>query len=139
MDMELLSGMKSLDFVDKKEAMDVTTETTTATTSNSPLVRIVTLDTTSASPRHQQQQKGTLSLPTIMDTSESPHPPPRLSNEHHVGGHDLVSHLHGVSPNPNGGPPKLPMRRLSRISVGSRPSTGRTSNVPFDEDECWET
>ncbi|MEM7560765.1 MAG: UPF0758 domain-containing protein [Planctomycetota bacterium] len=98
---------------------------------------IVTLDTktgAAASKSPPRQQTRVASLPTIMDTSDSPHPPPRLSNEHHVGGHDLVSHLHGLSPNPSG----LPVQRLSR-PCASRPLAMRTSNIPFDEDDCWET
>ena len=132
-DMELLSGMESLNFVDKMESV-ASTEVAVAS-SHSPLVRIVTLDTALASP-HQNHQ-GMECLPTLMDIAESPHPPPRLSNEHHASGHDLVLHLHGLSPN-HSEPPALPMRRLSRQSIG-RPSAVRTSNVPFDEDECWET
>jgi len=130
-DMELLSGMESLGFAEQK-AMESTK--IAAASSDSPLVRIVTLDTTSMSPHEQ----GIECLPTIMDIADSPHSSHRLSNEHHVSGSDLMLHLHGLSPHPRGGPPTLPMRRLSRPSA-SRPSALRTSNVPFDEDECWET
>ena len=134
-DMELLSGMESLGFAESNKEMEVT-ETTKKT--NSPLVRIVTLETSTASTSPHQQATECLA-PTIMDISESPHhAAPRLSHEHHVGGTDLVLHLHGLSPNPSGGPPTLPMRRLSRPSA-SRPNQLRTSNIPFDEDDCWET
>lgn len=126
--------MESLGFADSKKEMEVVE---VSATTNSPLVRLVTMETTaeSSSPHHQAVE----SLPTIMDSAESPHPAaPRLSNEHHVGGHDLVLHLHGLSPNPSGGPPRLPMRRLSRPSA-SRPNVLRTSNIPFDEDDCLDT
>lgn len=143
-----MAGMETLGLAesDSKRDMKVTEANSTAAMSESPLVRMVTLDTNiSEETRQQEQPSGIMeTLPTIMDTSEleaaSPYPPPRLSHEHHVAGHDLVSHLHGLSPNPAGGPPMLPMRRLSRPSLGSRPSgTIRTSNVPFDEEEGWET
>jgi hypothetical protein len=134
-DMELLSGMESLGFAESHKEVEVT-ETTKAT--NSPLVRIVTYESGTASTSPCQQATECLA-PTIMDISESPHhAAPRLSHEHHVGGADLVLHLHGLSPNPSGGPPTLPMRRLSRPSA-SRPNQLRTSNIPFDEDDCWET
>lgn len=134
-DMELLTGMESLGFAESNKEMEVTK---TTKTTNSPLVRIVTLETGTASTSPHQQASESFA-PTIMDISESPHhAAPRLSHEHHVGGTDLVLHLHGLSPNPSGGPPTLPMRRLSRPST-SRPNQLRTSNIPFDEDDCWET
>lgn len=132
--MELLCGMTSLGLTENKEDGQFTE--TVAVASASPLVRLVTLDTTtSTSPRDQ----GVECLPTIMDIAESPYSSSnRPSEEHHVSGSDLVLHLHGLSPHSRAGPVTLPMRRLSRPSA-SRPNVLRTSNIPFDEDECWET
>lgn len=131
-DRDLLSGIESLNVTDVTQAR---------TGTDVPFVRSVTIDTISAPAPPTNKM---VLLP--FDGAESPQESHRLSGEHHVGGHDLVLHLHGLSPTPSRGPPPLPMNRVSRMSVSPflqplsvRHGGPRISNVPFDEDDCLDT
>ena len=136
-DMDLLVGMESLSVgADSKEARPPSGGSMSRE-SQPPLVRIVTMEATSTSPRPDYTES----------PNESSH---RLSGEHHVRGHDLVLHLHGLSPTPGNGPPPLFMHRNPRTStlrnsspffqpLSARHGAPRLSNISCIEDEGLET
>ena len=143
--MDLVRGMESLNVVDMKDVG--ITARSASRTSDTPLVRLVTMDTVTTSPHPQAPP----SLQVFVEEEESPQfsstQSHRLSGEHHVGGQDLFLHLHGHSPMPESGPTRLSVCRLPRMSAspylqplsGACHSSLRNSNVPFDEDDCLET
>lgn len=148
-DMGLLIGMESLNVVAKCKEAEVPFGDSSAMESETPLVRMVTMDTTSGSPHPKEMA----CLPAILDDVEyieSPHESHRLSGEHHVGGCDLTLHLHGLSPVPDSGPARLSLVRKHRTSrlrhaspflqtLSARQGASRLSNVSCVEDEGLET
>jgi hypothetical protein len=148
-DMGLVTVMESLNVVANSKEAEVPYRESSAMVSETPLVRIVTMDTTSASPHPKEMA----CLPAILDDVEyieSPHESHRLSGEYHVGGHDLTLHLHGLSPAPDCGRPRLSLPRNHRTSrlrhaspflqpLSARHGAPRLSNISCVEDEGLET
>jgi hypothetical protein len=148
-DMDLIIGMESLNIVANSKEADVPYGDSSAIKSETPLVRVVTMDTTSASP-HPQEMACLSAILDDVEYIESPHESHRLSGEHHVGGHELTLHLHGLSPAPDSGPPLLSLLRNPRTStlrhsspflqpLSARRGAPRLSNVSLIEDEGLET
>jgi hypothetical protein len=95
--------------------MSITTSQKPRTAATKSLVRHVTLE------QHASDRDG---IEVVLDNSKGP--PLRLSGEHHVGGLDLVNHLHGLSPMPRRRRP-----RLSSFGHGGYHSVPRGAPSPF--------